>query len=881
MLARVRSWMNAVIRRQRLERELAEELDFHLASRADDLIRGGLSRAEARRQAHLEFGAGERYKEECRESHGLRLVNELRADVLYAARGLRRTPGFAAVVVLSLALGIGANSAMFSIVNGVLLRPLPYRDQERLVVLQERMPESLYAMKSFRIPPVVNALLHRDELHSFEDMLAMDHASYQLVDAAEPEDLQAGWVTANMCAFLGVQPVAGRCFTAEEEARQAPVTLLSYALWQRQFGGDPNVVGRAVPLRAYDGDKFFTVVGVLPPQFRLVWKLELWMPLSESRNYRTRNAMWSPALTIARLKPGTGIGQARAEFQTMQRRIFPKEYEGAGGNRIVVMPIVDFLTESVKTGLTILLAVVGLVLLITCANVSNLLLSRGAGRVREMAVRASLGAGRSRVCRQLLTEALVLAALGGALGLVVAAWVLKGAKALALQRVPRLDEIHIDWTVFAFTALVSVLCGMLFGWLPSLRLSRLDLADAMKAGGTGAIGGRRQQRVMASLVVFEIALCVVAMMSAGLLINTFVRLREVDPGFRADHVLVASLNPRVGAPDSATQSLGEVLERVRSIPGVLTVGLSDNPPPAHVRSIQDFKRPGTLDAFGPGGPRANSRVVSPGYFQAMGIPILRGRAFDSRDQSDSPRVIVISEGMARRYWPHEDPIGKTIILRDYRKEVTAGIAGVARDVRQTGPRNQPDGLIYSTYSQADLRLPTLLIRTKADPASMAPLVRHEIRAVDRTQTLRTLTTMDRLLAGEVAEPRLYMVLLGGYGALALALTAIGVAGLVAYAVSRRTQEIGLRISFGASRPDLLRMFAAGSLKLVGAGLVTGIPVALAVTRFTRSLLYEIGPADPATLAMVAVVLMGVSLAACGAAAFRATTIEPTVVLRQE
>lgn len=892
MLRRLRSWLAGAVRRDRIERDMADELEFHVAARTGDLLQAGLSPQEARRRARLEFGADERYKEECRESRGLRLLDEFRADVLYAMRGIRRNPGFSAVVVLSLALGIGANTAMFSIVNGIFLRPLPYKDQDRLVSIREEIPRSLLTKGAFLFAPPVNVLLHRDEIGSFEDVMAVDYALYQLVDVPEPEELAAGLATANMCAFLGVKPVMGRCFTVEEEESRSQVALLSYSLWQRQFGGDPKVLGRAVPFRDNSGNKTITVIGVLPaigvlqPSVQTGLKVDVWVPLTESRSYRRRESSWNPHLTIARLKRGVDIRQARAELLAVQRRMYPKNYEGSGGLEIRVLTLADSMARSVKPALEVLVGVVGLVLLISCANVANLLLSRGAGRIREVAVRASLGAGRVRICRQMLTEAATLAAMGGAIGLAIANWMVHGVKALAPERLPlpRVDDIHMDWAVLGFTALVSLLSGILFGLMPALRLSRLHLADAMKAGGAGAMGGRRQQRLMNGLVVFGIALCVVAMMGAGLLINTFIRLKSVDSGFRGDRVLVASLNDAGASPGGATRLFGEILERVRFMPGVEAAGLTSYPPTEPVRSVQGFGLPGTSDASAADSLQADARVVSPGYFHTLGIPIIWGRDFDERDQSNSRRVIVISEGVARRYWPDANPVGETIMLSPGAKELPAEIVGVVRDVRQvrrTGLPDQPDDMIYSDYTQTSYPFQTLVVLTKGEPAGMAAAVKRQVRAVDRNQTFRRLTTMKQLLAEEIAEPRFYMVVLGAYGALALILTAIGIAGVVAYSVSRRTREIGLRMAFGATPSSLLRMFGSSALKLTIAGLVLGIPSSLAVAGLMRGLLYGITPADPVTFAVVAVVLAGISLAACCSAAFRATRVEPSVVIRHE
>lgn len=880
MLPRIRSWLAGAIGARRWDTDLNDELRFHIESRADDLVARGMTRAEAARRARIEFGSRDRYKEECRESRGLQLLDECRADAVYALRVLSKAPGFTAIVVLSLALGIGANTAMFSVVNGVLLRPLPYRDSDRLVSVQEEMPHGAGAsMKTFRALPLVGFLWHRSEIQSFEDLAAMQFAVYQLIDVPEPEELMGSWVTANFCDFLGIQPVAGRCFTQAEEDGRAQVTMLSFGLWQRQFGGDPAVVGRSIAIGDFEGSKRVTVIGILPARFPLIQKADVIMPIAESPNYRKRNTSWTPTILIARLKRGISSRQARAELLAMQRRMYPKEHEGAGGRQMSVKPVAEYLAQRVRTGVTVLLGVVGLILLITCANVANLILSRNAGRVREIAVRASLGADRLRIWRQLLTESMVLAAVGGTIGLLAAQWIVRGVKAMAFAQLPRVDDIAIDGHVLAFTAAVSIVSGILFGLMPTFQLSRVDLADAMKTGGAGAIGSKEQQRVMSGVVVFEIALCTIAMIAAGLLVNTFVRLKGIDPGFRGDGLLVASLNPPRGNPQMAVQFYNAVLDRMRSMPGVQAVGMTNNPPPYHVRSIVDFRRSGTADGYGQGGPRANERVVSAGYFRAMGIRILSGSDFREREGGNARRLIVISESLAKRYWPGEDPVGKTIYLRAYRSEVAAEIIGVVNNVRQAGLRDAPEDQIYSHYSQVPASSEVLIVRATRNPLTMIEAVKREVRAVDRNQTLRVLTTMDALMADEVAEPRFYMTILGAYGLLALLLTTLGVGGVVSFGVSRRTREIGLRMSFGATRASVLRMFATGNLKLIAAGLTIGAPSSWAVTRYARSLLYEVTEQDPATMGAVILLFAAIAMAVSVAAALRATRIDPARVLR--
>jgi putative ABC transport system permease protein len=817
----------------------------------------------------------------------MQMLSELWSDLRQAFRGFRHKPGFTLVVVLSLALGIGANSAIFSVVDGVLLRPLPFKEPASLVAIEEN--GTRISLQEMRISPTVGFYYRRDKLHSFSDILGMQWTNPQLLGAKEPEQLEGGEITANFCGVLGVQPLLGRCFTAGEQAHHDPVAILSYSLWQRQFNGDPNILGRSITLKDDSTTKSFTVTGVLPAQFRFPYarldeKFDLWMPFTQDTDDG------GPVSTIARLRPGVTVTQARAELLAMQRRLFPSEYDGNGGGaEIVVEPLVNLVTASVKPGLVVLFAAVGLVLLITCANVASLFLSRGSVQTHEIAVRASLGAGRWRLCRQLLTESLTLSLFGGAAGLLAGSWILHGIKLLASTRLPRVEEASMNATVLAFTAAVSILSGVLSGVLPGLRLSRVDLTTAMKASGSSIIAGRSQQRTMNALVVFEIAVCVVSLIGAGLLVNTLIRLERVDPGFRSDHIVLAGLIEPPGKV-APTEFYKAVLDRVSSTPGVEAAGLTENPPPYNVMQIYDFLLPGEESRHGE---RANARVVNADYFQALRIPLLHGRLFRDSDNADAPHVLVISESMARHYWPGkrgvgDDAVGKFVHMGQFGKETPVEIVGVVGDVRQTGLRHAPDNQMYLHYAAlGSLRAPTLVVRVKNDPAASAQTgallqtVKTAIRSVDHDQPVSYLKTMDELMAGEVADPRFYVILLSSFAALALALTVMGIAGVVAYSASRRTREMGLRICFGATRADLLRLFARDNVKMIVAGVALGSLTALAVTRFAKSLLFEVTPTDPATFATVALILGGVSLTACGLVALRSTLIDPAAVLKNE
>ncbi len=583
----------------------------------------------------------------------------------------------------------------------------------------------------------------------------------QLLGAKEPEQLDGGEITANFCSVLGVQPLLGRCFTAGEQAHHDPVAILSYSLWQRQFNGDPNILGRTITLKDDSETKRLTVTGVLPAQFRFPYarldeKFDVWMPYAQDTDDG------GPVSTIARLRPGVTIEQARVELLAMQRHLFPNEYDGNGGAKIVVEPLVNLVTATVKPGLVILFAAVGLVLLITCANVASLFLSRGSVQTREIAVRASLGAGRWRLCRQLLTESLTLSLLGGAAGLLSGSWILHGIKLLASTRLPRVEEAGMNATVLAFTAAVSIFSGVLSGVLPGLRLSRIDLTTAMKAAGSSIIGGRSQQRTMNALVVFEVAVCVVSLIGAGLLVNTLIRLERVDPGFRSDHIVLAGLIEPPGKT-APTEFYKTVRDRVASTPGVEAAGLTENPPPYNVMQIYDFLLPGEESRHGE---RANSRVVNADYFQALRIPLLHGRLFRDSDNAEAPHVLVISESMARHYWPGhggvgDAAVGKFVRMGQFGKETPAQIIGVVGDVRQTGLRRAPDNQMYMHYAALGTLpgAPTLVVRVKADPAAFAQLSRPQSVPSIPTSPSATSKTMDELMAGEVADPRFYVILL--------------------------------------------------------------------------------------------------------------------------
>jgi putative ABC transport system permease protein len=694
----------------------------------------------------------------------------------------------------------------------------------------------------------------------------------KLVGEGEAQTLVVGPVTADMCTIFRIQPQIGRCFTADEESQEAPVVLLSHSFWHNRFGGDTAIVGRTLTLADESQNRILTIIGVMPERFRLFsLDYDAWMPAP----IKGEVIHWGQVL--GRLKPGVDIRQALAEARTLQRRLLPQNHEGVGGMRIVVQTFQDHVARRVRPGLWILLSAAGLVLLIACANVASLLLGYGIERTREVAVRESMGASRARLCRQFFTESLALAFLGGSFGVAAAYWMLQGIRSVSVGWLPRLDEAQMTGSVFLFSVVASLMSAILFGLLPAIRLSRIDLVTAMKTGSAAAIGGRHQQTAMNYLVVFQTAVCMVAMMGAGLLVNTVIRLQNVDSGINpANAVKVHLSSPR---SQGAAGFFREVLDRVQAVPGVKAAGTVNLLLPNAAAFEQDFRLPGM--APGTYSLKAFRTTVSPGYFDAVGTSLRKGRIFDSRDRQSTTPVVVVSESLASKYWPDGDAPGKAIVVPFRNEERTLEIVGVVEDVRDSGLREQPRDHIYGVYTQGTPLGTTLVVRTEGDPVAMITPLKEAIRSVDKDQALDDFSTLEAHIGEMILEPRFFMILLGSFAAVALGLTALGVGGLAAYSVRRRTREIGLRIAFGATSAGLHRLFASATFKFVAAGLVMGAAASFALTQYFQSLLFGITPADPLTFAAVAAVLSVVALTSCALASRRATRIEPASVLRED
>jgi putative ABC transport system permease protein len=878
LAARIRVWL----RRDRFENDLRDEMRLHLDLRERRHRESGLRPGDARSAAHRQFGNTASLCERSRDAWGLSWLEQFVQDVHYGLRTMARTPGFTAVAVVALALGIGANTAIFSVVNAVLLRPLPYRDPERLVTVLRlgRDPVS-----------PANYLDWRDQSRSFDGMAGADYWTPNLTGMNAPEHLWGLKVTQNLLPMLGVAPLLGRVFVAgEDQAGREHEVVLGYKLWQRRFAGDRHVLGTRMRL---DGE-LYTVIGVMPPEFQFApfWAThaELWVPnvLTERVNRDSNHLR-----VFARLKPGVSLAQARTEVASITARL---ERQYPGTNRgIRVTPLKENVVGKVETPMLVLLGAVGFVLLIACANVAHMLLARAAARRREIAVRAALGAGRSRMIRQFFAESLLLAAMGGAAGLLLAYFGTHALVALSPPNLPRVQTVAIDLRAVVFLQGVTLLASLLFGLVPAMHASLSDLAGAVKEGGRGGSEGIRGNRVRSLLVTSEVALARMLLIGAGLMIRSFAALQAVDPGFNPHHVL--SLVVSVAGSSEADRSRREVfyrelIERVRRLPGVESAGAINHLPLLGDLWGWGFRIEGRPEPRPGEGPISAYRIVTPGYLASMRLPVVRGRDIAESDTLDAPGVVLINERAARRYWPGEDPLGKRISFgtAEGGKPQWVIIAGVVKDAKQESWADEPEPETYLAAFQHRAFLGdsaphfsylTLVVRTVGNPAALAPAVKETVWRFDRNLPISEVATMDQVVADATAEPRFEMLLLGMFAAVALALAAVGIYGVMSYAVSRRTHEIGIRVSLGASRAGVLWMVLRQGMALAAAGAVAGGAGALLLSRLMTKLLYAVKPTDPVTFVAGVAVLGLVALVATYIPAWRATRIDPVSALRCE
>src|SRR5262245_12985245 len=875
ILPRLSSLWRNLFHKTRKDQELAEEIDAYLEMLIEQKIKEGIDPAEARRAALIELGGKEQVKEKVREARIGRQLETIWQDLRYAARMLLKHPVVTLIAVFTLALGIGANTAIFSVVNTVLLNALPYYEPQRLVWVmeaQEGRPES---------PQANSYLAWKAQSQAFEHLVAYNRGRRELRGRGEPELLESLKGTANVFPALGLAPQLGRAFTAEDDRPEAtPVALLGHALWQRRFGGDPAIIGQSLTL----GGQSWTVIGIMPPRSRSLLPLEradVWLPLAidvkDERELRDHQLN-----VFGRLKPGFTLEQAHAEVNMIMRRLVLAT-PGIISTEAKATLLIEILVGRLRRGLLALFGAVALVLLIACANVANLLLVRAAMRQKEMAIRAAMGAGRGRLVRQMLTESLLLSLLGGAAGLLLAVWGVKALVALAPEQLRHIRESSVDGVALGFTFLAALLTGLAAGLIPALQSSRIDLNEALKEGGRRASTFRRRGlgRVSPALVIGEVALTLVLLTGAGLVIKSYLRVLAVDPGYNPKNLLALRVEldetkyPR-GSPQLHACSQ-EVLTRVKAVPGVKAVAdvFGAGIPFTGSGAMTMFSIEGRPPAPAEQRPQVVASNISPDYFRAMGMQLRAGRSFTDQDDDKAPPVVIINEAMARRYFSGEDPLGKRISTLSSSRT----IVGVVGDVKRFGLESEAPPEIYAPHPKERVTSDiTLAVRTAGNPLDLVAAVRRQIYEVEPTSDVR----MEEQQLAETLAPRRFQVLLSGVSAaVALLLAAVGVYGVIAYSVSRRTHEIGIRMALGARPRDVLLMVVSQGMTLALVGVFIGLAVALAVTRVLKGLLFELSVTDPPTFTLIAALLMGVAFLACYLPARGATKVDPMIALRQE
>jgi putative ABC transport system permease protein len=875
-----------------MESEMDAELRFHMEAYAEDLIRSGVLHQEAMRRARLEFGGIDRAKEECREERGVRFFESLAQDLRYGARTLRKSPGFAAIAILALALGIGASTAVFSLVNSILLKPLPYPDADRIVLPELVSPPGVnLGSEYFPWSQIQFRLLTRDA-HPFQAIGAFQNDSFNLTGTGEPIFLDGFRASAEFFPALGISPALGRAFTAEEDQPGHEFeVILSHNLWRERFGADSGILGQGVRLNGH----VYTVVGVMPAgfafpraeempsSFNFPREPQLWVPLAVPADPKGGP---SELAVIARLKPGLTIEQAQAAMDLVTKHAEEKDPQWKGWFNSRVIPLAQQVVGDTRRPLQLVLGAVGIVLLIACSNVANLLLARSLGRQREFTLRAALGAGRARLIRQLLTESLLIALAAGAIGLLIADAGIYFVRAFGPSNIPRLREVTLDVPVFVFALGISFVAGILFGLAPAFSAVRENLVDSLKEGSPRSGGSPATSRLRNALLVSQVALALVLVITAGLLTRTFFRMLGANGGFDAERVLTFQLAlPATSYSDQnrIVTLYRNALERLRAIPGVEAAGIGETVPMGGEGESTVIRMPDYPPASQKETPFANYTMISPGYFRSIGTPLLRGRDFQETDAADSMPVAIVNVAMEKKFWPNQGALGKQVGPQSTRFPLLT-IVGIVPDVKHTSIREVTTPEMYVLYTQKPW--PSMLnmrvaLRTKSDPASMTESAREVIRSLDPDLPLAKVATLTALVDDSLSQPRFSMLLLASFGVLALLLASIGMFGVISYSVMQRTQEIGIRMALGAERHRVFGMVLGQGARLAGLGIAIGLLVSLGTTRMLAGFLYGVRPADPLTFAGVSLLLVVIALLACYLPARRAMRVDPLVALRNE
>jgi len=858
--------------------EFDEEIETHLRLLTERYVRQGMTEAEASWAARRRFGNITLLKEANREMRGIRFIDTLVQDVRYGVRTLRKNPGFTCVAVLILALGIGANTAIFSVVNAVLLRPLPYRDPDRLVLISHyraNTGESSYGS---------DFLEWRDQAKSFEEIAGYASDTSDLMGNGETERLNSGTISTGLFEMLGIAPAIGRTFTPEEDKLGGPpVAILSDSLWRRRFGGDPQVIGRSITL----GGQSRTVVGVMPYGFRFPEDSDLWLPLALNVTQELSRQRQIHLSVLARLKPSVTREFARADLSVIferQQQAFPAFYKDA---QIRVIGLSERLVGNVRLSLLVLFGAVVFVLLIACANVANLLLARSAARQREMAIRAAVGAGRLRLVRQLLTESLLISLLGGAAGLLAASWGGKLLVAASPDGIARIEQARVDGRVLGFTCIVVLLTSLIAGIFPALQASKTDVNETLKSQSGAGAGRGQTRRALPALMITELALALVLLVGAGLMVKSFLRLMAVPKGFDPDGVLALYLIPNIDKyPAFSPQRnayFQETLDRVRRLPGIQSASLASGLPIESLTSRMNLQIEGR-PPYEPGkAPIIYLNAIDTEYFQTMGMQMREGRSFTSQDGPGAQQVVIINETLARQFFPNENPIGHRLAVG----RGSATIVGVSVDTRNRGIANSVNPEIYVPWMQNPGVIAHLVVRAAHDQnnptglSALATAIRNLARSIDLNEPVNQVVPMNEQLSNSVADRRFQMLLLAIFATVALIIAAVGIYGVISYGVSQRTHEIGVRMALGAQASDVLRMVIWRGMCLTLVGVTLGLVAALALTPVLKNLLFEVSATDPATFTLITLLLGGVALIASYLPARRATRVDPLLALRHE
>ncbi len=879
--------LRALFHRREMDAEVDEELREHIEREAEKYRRAGVAPSEALRRACLALGGSEQVKQQCRESRGTKLADDLLQDLRYAMRSFAKTPGLTALIVLSLAIGIGANTAIFSVTSTLLLKPLPYPNPDRLAILWLRSP-GIGIPQDWPSPGQYHDIVTQN--HVFEDTALALGDNFTLTDRSKAMKLDGIRATSSLLPMLGAKPMLGRIFLPEEDLPGKPETVvLTYGFWQREFAGDPNIVGRAITL---DGQPH-TVVGVLWPSFRLnheviptiagIDKPELFMPpAAEAKKpdvYGSENYN-----ILARLKPGVTMKEAQSDIDVIAARHRQEKHRDRSFT-ISVVPLIEQVVGNVRTIMLILLGAVALVLLIACTNVATLLLSRATVRQREMAIRAALGAGRVRVMRQLLTESISLSLMGGVAGLAISALSIFIARKMHPGNIPRLEELGMDFRVLGFTFAISILTGVVFGVAPALRASRVDLTASLKAGGKGSLSGGlsiRHDKARGALVIAELAISLPLLIGAGLLVRSFVRLANVPPGFNAQHVVsmdVGAYGPKLKDPTARVQFYQELAERISHLPGVTATGAVSALPLTSAIGWGGMHIEGYVPPANEPELQVDVRQATPPYFSAMQIPLVRGRAFAETDTSTMPPVAIIDQKMAERFWPHGGAIGKRIRQSD--DSPWATIVGVVGVVKEYGLDTDTRMVVYWPHAQRPRGIMYVVARTTSDPTSTTAAIIHLVNAMNPDVPVYDIATMEQRVQDSMARQRFAMTMLGGFAGFAMILATIGIYGVMSFLVTQGSADIAIRMALGARRGSILSLVLQQGMRVVLVGILVGLIAAFGLTHIMNSLLFGVTPTDPFTFFSVLGLLFSVALCACLFPAGRAMRVDPMVALRTE